>query len=321
MMLSRKRCSGFSAIEVTVVTIIVGVLAALAIPQLPKVINNQRVKSAEKSLYEIYCAQKRYFINHGTYASSASQLDTAVNTPSGFSIAVANNASQLATFTNSNSNYSLVINSSGNINCSGNGCTSVALNTATGGSTQTGGGTCTGGGTTGGGNTGGTGGDSGGGVTVGTDPIETDPVNTDPIVTDPIETDPVNTDPIETDPIATDPGETNLEDTYNQLIKMSYKNPEELAKWIEANPDTWQKLLEKYPELEKLVKGDSEPINSEEVESAYKSLLEMFTVNPDDAKVWIEKNPDMWNQLIEMYPELQKLLDGGEVQEAEAGKR
>lgn len=327
---SRKCICGFSAVEVTIATIVVGILAALTIPQLPRTIENQRVKGAEKTLYEIYCAQKRYFLNHGQYAAALNNLDTAVKTPSGFNISVANNATQLGTFAKNDNSYSLVIDSSGTINCSGNACSSLAVNQATGGTTSPGGngGSCgnnngTGGGT-GGGDTGGTGNDNGGttgddgnaggndpgstggddtgGTTVGTDPIIVqDPVNDDPIIVDP---EPI----VEPDPTQ----EPTLEETYNQVLKMYSKSPEELAKWIEENPDLWQKLLEQYPDVQELLKenkgetGDQEI--PESVKAAYDELMAMFNADPAKVTAWIEENQDAWNELLEYYPGLEEIL-------------
>ncbi|HOD12225.1 MAG TPA: hypothetical protein PKO44_03945 [Candidatus Omnitrophota bacterium] len=309
-MRSFRTSKGFSAIEITIVVVIVGLLTALVVPQLPRAIENQRVKAAEKTLYEIYCAQKRYFLNNGQYAATLAQLDTIVNVPSGFSIGVANNASQLATFAKNNGNYSLVINSSGNINCSGASCSGLTLNTTTGGSTQPGGGTCQGG------NGGGTGG-------VGTDPgtggVGTDPGTGDvPTPDDPIEEpDPGNggtggvptvDDPL--DPITEpDPNiDPIIQETYNKLIELSDSNPEELAKWIEENPDMWQKLLEQYPELEEIVQNDS-PLTKEELESTYNEVIRMLESSPDEFIKWVEENPQTWEQLTELYPELKEYGD------------
>ncbi len=323
-MRSFRTPKGFSAIETTIVVVIVGLLTALVLPQLPRAIENQRVKAAEKTLYEIYCSQKRYFLNNGQYATALAQLDTIVNVPSGFSISVANNSSQLATFAKNNGNYSLVINSSGNVSCSGTGCSNFVMNTTTGGSTQPGGGTCQGGN---GGGTGGVGTDPGtggvtdpgtGGVPVDDDPIEEPDPGTGGVGTDPGTGGvPVDDNPIEEpDPGSGGTGEVPIEEPdpniepsideiYNQVIEIGNSDPEKLAAWIEENPDMWQKLLEQYPQLEELIKNDN-PLTKEELESTYNEVTRMLESSPDEFIKWVEENPQTWEQLTELYPELKE---------------
>ncbi len=62
-----KKKSAFTLLEVMVVTIIVGILAALALPNYFLAIERMRANNARQTLLEIYAAQKRYFSQNGTW--------------------------------------------------------------------------------------------------------------------------------------------------------------------------------------------------------------------------------------------------------------
>jgi|GEM_PF-1577819 len=120
-----KKLKAFSAIEVTIATIVVGVLAALTLPKLPAVIENQKVSSAKKVLYDLYASQKRYYSSHGNYAASKNDLDVTFKAPEGFDLTVSNNTNQIALLQRSSKSYGLSVNAAGSINCEGNGCGNI----------------------------------------------------------------------------------------------------------------------------------------------------------------------------------------------------
>ena len=72
---TRKRFHGFSLMEVMIVVVIIGILAALAYPNLEKYLKRARQTEAKTNLSAIYTAQKIYFTLHQSYAEDIIELD------------------------------------------------------------------------------------------------------------------------------------------------------------------------------------------------------------------------------------------------------
>ena len=72
---TRKRYHGFSLMEVMIVVVIIGILAALAYPNLEKYLKRARQTEAKTNLSAIYTAQKIYFTLHQSYAEDIKKLD------------------------------------------------------------------------------------------------------------------------------------------------------------------------------------------------------------------------------------------------------
>ena len=72
---TRKRFHGFSLMEVMIVVVIIGILAALAYPNLEKYLKRARQTEAKTNLSAIYTAQKIYFTLHQSYAEDIYELD------------------------------------------------------------------------------------------------------------------------------------------------------------------------------------------------------------------------------------------------------
>ena len=71
----RKRFHGFSLMEVMIVVVIIGILAALAYPNLEKYLKRARQTEAKTNLSAIYTAQKIYFTLHQSYADDINEPD------------------------------------------------------------------------------------------------------------------------------------------------------------------------------------------------------------------------------------------------------
>lgn len=72
---------GFTLVEMLVVVLIIGILAAIAVPQYQKFVakaNLAQIISLVKSLKQ---AEEVYFLSHGKYATDLSNLDVLVNDP------------------------------------------------------------------------------------------------------------------------------------------------------------------------------------------------------------------------------------------------
>ena len=72
---TRKRFHGFSLMEVMIVVVIIGILAALAYPNLGKYLKRARQTEAKTNLSAIYTAQKIYFSLHQSYVDDINELD------------------------------------------------------------------------------------------------------------------------------------------------------------------------------------------------------------------------------------------------------
>ena len=74
----KQRNLGFTLIELLVVVLIVGILAAVAVPQYMKVVEKGRVSEATGLMGDIRTAQERYFLKNGYYTSDCNMLDIAL---------------------------------------------------------------------------------------------------------------------------------------------------------------------------------------------------------------------------------------------------
>ena len=81
----REAYKGFTLIELLVVVLIIGILAAIAVPQYQKAAEKSRATQALTLINTLVQAQKAYYLAHGEYATKFEQLDVAIpltgNTP------------------------------------------------------------------------------------------------------------------------------------------------------------------------------------------------------------------------------------------------
>ena len=75
---------GFTLVELAVVIVIIGVLAAFGVPRFLKSVERSKAAEAFAYLSAVRAAQERYQAREGTYADNMSKLDINVSTPKYF---------------------------------------------------------------------------------------------------------------------------------------------------------------------------------------------------------------------------------------------
>lgn len=82
----RLGAGGFTLVELAVVIVIIGVLAAFAVPRFRDAVERSKAAEAFNYLSSVRAAQERYHARQGTYASDVSLLDIKFSSPKYFSV-------------------------------------------------------------------------------------------------------------------------------------------------------------------------------------------------------------------------------------------
>jgi type II secretion system protein G len=70
----RTRQAGFTLIELLIVVVIIGVLAAIAIPKFASTKGKANVAAMRSDLHNVAVAQEAYTYDHGTYTGDVAEL-------------------------------------------------------------------------------------------------------------------------------------------------------------------------------------------------------------------------------------------------------
>jgi prepilin-type N-terminal cleavage/methylation domain-containing protein len=71
-----RNSKGFTLIELMIVVVIIGILAALAIPRFTQASARAKEKEADGILKQVYTLENAYFANNGAWATTDAQLQT-----------------------------------------------------------------------------------------------------------------------------------------------------------------------------------------------------------------------------------------------------
>ncbi len=113
--MTNQKQRGFTLIELLVVILIIGILAAVALPQYQQAVLKSDASAQLVILKELAQAQEVYFLQHGEYASSFAQLDVPLSPEwnAGCHIGNFSQFYPLATDCHENGNWTLSISQEG----------------------------------------------------------------------------------------------------------------------------------------------------------------------------------------------------------------
>ncbi len=77
---------GFTLVELSVVIVIIGVLAAFAVPRFRNAVERSKAGEAYNYLSAVRSAQERYHSRQGTYADAMDKLDIKMSVPKYFTV-------------------------------------------------------------------------------------------------------------------------------------------------------------------------------------------------------------------------------------------
>ena len=72
---------GFTLIELLVVVLIIGILAAVALPLYNQAVGRARLATVKDAVETIHAAEEVYFLSHGRYTPDISQLEVSLPEP------------------------------------------------------------------------------------------------------------------------------------------------------------------------------------------------------------------------------------------------
>ena len=83
-----KKSQGFTLVELAVIIVIIGVLAAFGVPRFRDAVERSKASEAFNYLGAIRASQERYHARQGTYADAITSLDIKMSAPKYFTVGI-----------------------------------------------------------------------------------------------------------------------------------------------------------------------------------------------------------------------------------------
>jgi type II secretory pathway pseudopilin PulG len=83
---ARSRNGGFTLVDLAITVVIVGLLAAFAVPRFLALVEREKASEAFDFANTVHSAQERYQARHGRFADTLTKLDTLPRAPDYFSV-------------------------------------------------------------------------------------------------------------------------------------------------------------------------------------------------------------------------------------------
>jgi prepilin-type N-terminal cleavage/methylation domain-containing protein len=130
MVRTQKNQTAFTLMEIMVTVVIIGVLSAMAIPNLALSLERSRVGEAVNILNSLLSAQRILLFETGAYTNNINNLSVTIPQPANFfAPTVFANGGNLASIRRNNGNYTICIDENGRLSCVGvmNSCVAVNI--------------------------------------------------------------------------------------------------------------------------------------------------------------------------------------------------
>ncbi len=101
-----KSKKGFTLIEILVVVLIIGILAAIALPQYKKSVLKSGLAQAIITARDLHNDQEDYYLANGKYASSKAELDKEFTCPKNYTCEITN--SKIEVYKSNNTHLSII---------------------------------------------------------------------------------------------------------------------------------------------------------------------------------------------------------------------